>query len=788
MNTKLTQLLAAAAIAMTAASCTQETVPGPELTFDSTTINIPYEAGEHTISYYLVNQDGDKLPTAVTDSPEWITGIDMSVLGQMTLTVSENTAEASREGSLTVSYPGIDDISLKVIQGSYTVPFTIVIDETDEISVTASVYPADKEATYIMMLTTKERYDELGSDEANFQDDMDYYTEMALQEGMSLEDFLSQYILETGDLEKVKTDMLQPESDYVVYAYGLTAQAERTTAIVSEYTSTKAVEMTGCTFDITPEVNFNNASVTVVPSDQTVGYHTSVQSASYIEESGMALDEFLANYIENEIIFSMYVYGYSHDQAVAALTKTGTQTIDYALEAEKDYVAFAFSLTKTGLVSSEISSVEFKTEGAEQSDNELDIKVVHEGIVSVDLDVTATNDDSYGMKAIKASEIEGMSNSEIAGYIMEVLNFSMYTGTSRVVLQNLEAGTEYYAVGFGFDLDAYAITTDIFKTAFTTGTSSGATSVSFDISEDNIKARSADITINADPEDVLYLWGVADGNLTGQMIVDEINDECNSYVEYEIFASRAEYMRAYSRSGSFTQTVGDLMEDTKYQVYAIGVDYETGEFISEIALHPFTTAKPTLADLSVKVEYDKYFKGDELAEMYPDEFAGAQGYTILPVFVKFSGSAEPAYYKYHIYNGNVMDTERYSDGYIKDFLDDYGKSQPRTDYATFTEREYTLIAYALDKDGNSSPVFRELLYLSADGYSPAEEYEGYSGLAQSAADFRENTPGIVWKYRNGSAAAPAHDQAKTTVTEMPERSGVRTGNCLMKEIVRYKGR
>lgn len=726
MKKSILPLLAAASLLSVAVTSCKEDhqMQDPVLKLDKTTIEIPSEGGTFKIGYNLENPRQSESVHAKSEC-EWINSFSTEVLGEISFVADKNEADEAHTGMIFVTYPGADPVEVTVIQGEIEKEtLEIVIDATDEVSVTASVYPSDASMSYIMMLTSKQRYDELGSDEANFEDDMKYYTEMATEQGMTLGEFLKQYILLRGDTEKERIDKLTPDTEYVVYAYGLTAEIVRTTDIFSKVVSTDAVTPSGCTFDFNIGIDGTSVSMEIIPSDKDARYYTSHISRSSLEELWeLEIEEYAINDLSNELFYYQYMYGTSLEEAIEALTFKGDRTTEEVLQAEAGYYIYAFSVSDYGNPSSEIAYELFKTGSAEMSDNEIGVEVINAGIVSADIRITTTNSDSYGIKAIKASEIEGMDNKQIASYIMEVRNFEMNSGDARMVLKGLDTETEYVAAVFGFDLNAYAITTEVKTASFTTLSGSDADNASFSIEFENIKPNSFDMNLTAQPENALYLWGLVSEDMTADKIIEEINSDYESSLYWGDVADRGEYMRKNARSGSFGYTFSDLMEDTSYKVYAVGVSFDTGEFISDVFLsETVTTAKTPLADIDIKLTWDKYYNGDELAELDPENMGGALGYLILPVKVEISGNETAASYRYHIHTGNVSDTEAYSDGYIKDFLNSYGRSDQGADYAVIAEKEYTLVAYAATSDGKHSPVFREVIKLSYSGTSPAEEY------------------------------------------------------------------
>lgn len=705
--------------------------PKPEISLKQTSVEADAKGGDIIIEYTIENPIAGASVEIKCDQ-DWIADIfNNGEESKFIFNVKPNLEKENRTAQIIVSYPEAEDACLTLLQKGTDpsdVPFEIVIDKATNASITASVYPKDKEMTYLMMLTTKERYDNLGSDENNFQDDMNYYKEMADEAGMSLRDFLLENdILEKGDVTGYTIDNLEPGSEYYVYAYGLSENLERTTEIIKAQADTPEVEMTDNTFDFNYEMVNTVISGTIVPSDKSAFYFT-----SYVSKENMknlyeieTIEEFAYNYIATEIGFNQLYYGMSLSDAVKYATITGDSEFEYTLEAETEYYLFAASVTEEGFVNSEIKSIEITSGKAAPSDNILEVSIARAGMVSVDMDITATNNDDYAVKVFPKSEIEGMDNDALTAHILKVRNFGMYKGNSKVIVGGLTPESDYYALAFGFDLNANAITTQIWKTEFRTVKGEDVKNVDFDFSFSDITPHSAIMNLTVNPDNAMYLWGVIDNTVDPAGIIDGINADCESYINYGLVKDRREYMLSKAHNGSIEgYIIKDLMEEGEYRVYAIGLSFETGEFVTDAILsEPFKTTATPLADIEIKVRHDKYFNGDELAAMYPEECGGALGYLILPLDVEISGGTPAEDFRFHIHTGNIMDKEAYSDGYVKDFLNDYGNNDRHNEYAMIGEKEYTIIAYAWDAEGNHSPVYRELIKLSYDGTSPAEEYE-----------------------------------------------------------------
>lgn len=732
---KFIKTLCALLAGLSAISCQHdENTPEPELKPLTESITAESTGGHYEILYSLINPI-EGMEAKASCMEDWIKNFTYSD-GTIGFDIQENTSDTNRTAMISVIYADLGfDVSVTQYGTAHTAgqnAFEIRIDKTELTAITVSVIPEDKEQTYAIMLTTKERYESLGSDEANYKDDMEYYTSLAQENGMTLREWLEENVLEQGDVENVIIDMLDPGTEYYVYVYGLTADAVRTTDITDTLVSTLAVDKTGCTFNFEIKVNGAVADIKAIPSDETLPYYVDVVSESYLSLAEKSIEEYMDGAFETELFYEQYIEGKSFEEAMDFLTKQGTTSAEYPVTAGNWYV-FAHTVhPEAGVINSDFSYEPFSVEGKELSECFLKIEILNEGVTSVDLNITATKNDSYGVKIFPKEEIDGKTSDEITDYIMEKLNFQyMEGGSTTMMLNGLQPETEYCAVGFGFDLDLYAITTFPTVADFKTISYQEFSSISFAVTPLNMGRTTAQVSLTVEPENAIYLYGLADEHATADEILAGIEED----FEYDLYwgdvKDKAEYIRKNARSGSFTHTFTSLSEESGYRIYAIGADYMTGNYVGDLFLsEPFYTTGPeTAEDLHVELIYDKYFSGDELAETYPDEFMGAQGYLIVPVELKITGSDEASKHYYHFHTGNQMDAD---ESYLRDFLVNYGKTGDGSNFAVIADNEYTMIAYAETADGKVSEVFRQLVTFTAEGVSPVDEFSSVEQAVHKA--------------------------------------------------------
>lgn len=97
----------------------------------STSITVPSNGGEQSITYTIQYPEDGKTLTAV--SPEaWINSINCGTAGTVSFVAEENVG-AKRNATITLSYPGAEDVAVTVSQSAKGAvePVTIIVDASD---------------------------------------------------------------------------------------------------------------------------------------------------------------------------------------------------------------------------------------------------------------------------------------------------------------------------------------------------------------------------------------------------------------------------------------------------------------------------------------------------------------------------------------------------------------------------------------------------------------------------------------------------------------------------------
>lgn len=244
----------------------------------------------------------------------------------------------------------------------------------------------------------------------------------------------------------------------------------------------------------------------IVPEDKTMTYIYGVNNKDYwnnmnSEEDPTAfmLDE-LDWYAFQAEWFGMTLREFLLESMVSGDNKGLRQE---GLDADRDYVAYAFGVNEDSELLSNLYYDYFKTEDVTPSDNVITVVMDQIESTSARINITTTNNDPYVYGADLASNWEGMSEEEMLDVLTGGdidLSPNLKSGDYSATFWNLKSETEYIVFVFGYQ--AGKATTDLIVQHFTT------TSISYSDVEFNIEwgpAFDIDELIAAYPELEPYL-------------------------------------------------------------------------------------------------------------------------------------------------------------------------------------------------------------------------------------------------------------------------------------------
>lgn len=229
--------------------------------------------------------------------------------------------------------------------------FTVEVSATATVA-SVSVDPSDDTLPYYFDLITKEEYDACGGDVATY---LTNAIEAAVtSQGLDKEAFVKSLQIRGPDSDNITG--LPSDTDMAVYAVGLNDDGTCYGEPETVFFHTKAPgnpEDCEFTFDIIH--NTSGVDITVTPSDDGIGYFTSV-----IKFSEYVSDDVLIERVYESIVKLAGEYGITLSQAVERIAVKGADNWLYSdLEEGTDYYAFAYALSSDGKAAGPIAKKQF---------------------------------------------------------------------------------------------------------------------------------------------------------------------------------------------------------------------------------------------------------------------------------------------------------------------------------------------------------------------------------------------------------------------------------------------
>ena len=289
--------------------------------------------------------------------------------------------------------------------------FVIEVGAVTDTSVEFTITPEDEEMTYIAMMTTKEYFDKFEDDDAYIMDDLMWLDDAAYNAGVELSEYL-EGVLKTGVISDTQ-DKLDPATEYIVYAFGLSKTGIVTTSLYKQTFTTLSTELTELNFEIeVTDVGYDTAKVSVVPDNDKAIYFVNVFSYEDYEYYGGDESAFAEHLTQLRNYY--YNLGATADQMVANLGFVGAKSLTVEkLKAGTKYMAYAIGIDERFIANSVATVVEFETVAAETSDLTFEVELTNIEYDHIEGSVTpSNNDDTYICSVQYASALEWNESEE----------------------------------------------------------------------------------------------------------------------------------------------------------------------------------------------------------------------------------------------------------------------------------------------------------------------------------------------------------------------------------------
>lgn len=634
--------------------------------------------------------------------------------------------------------------------------FSFEILETSKTSVSFRVTPLAEELPYVLMIVDKAMFDSFESVEAYIADDIAMFDQIAMEMGITLEDYLATTLI--SGIKEDSAEGLTPNSEYYLYAYHLTTAGEVVSDLEYKVFKTEELDKSDATFEVSiSDVGYSEATVNVVPSSNTVTYFANIMSEERLADYGEG-DEAYVNHL---IALRDYYLGLNAttEQMIANLCFAGAKslTIDDLKPGTKHY-AYAIGVDGDFLPNTEAFVIEFETPAAESSELTFEVEITATDYDHIEGTVTPSNNSETYICSIQSAESLTWygSDEEFIEVLLNDLEWwyggvetALRTGITDLSLYGgLYPDTEYVVVCFGYD---GAPTTELFTFPFCTTEASGDPNdltVEFDIDYERLSHNTAYIT--AKPSVGAYYFMSYISTFDLEQYVEEYDSQdaaliayANEEIDYGadfFWCSRAEYLAEMGAVlGRYTMMFNQLNPNTEYIAYAVAVDINSGDVVgSRVSVsESFATLDKVVGSATVEFLFGDYYDGSALAELDPERFLNCKGYVVMPYAVVPNDDAMNWYTGF--FSGDYTewgctDEDIYAEliTYGYEWESELVSLNRESGVAVLPyDTAFTFLGIAEDYHGNFGAGTLEVVTLSKSGVSPAQEF--IDALAQQSA-------------------------------------------------------
>ena len=698
----------------------------PEIQIGKAEVNIASDGASVNVAYMVKNEiEGQKI--SVANDAEWLT-VNTEKARLITLSALANETGEVRETSVVFSYEGAEDVTLKVSQEFFVNPLQLSISGVTATGVIFSVTTSDEELTWIPMVTYKESFEYFDTPDELFQNDLEYFAYLADINDMTRAEFL-EMMLATGSMENVDYGgHLQPSTDYVLYAYGCTKDGRRTTDIVSAPFRTEDPYEGDLSFSFEASEEDYVLSYTIRPSHTGVPYYYGIIEKTELDRwtsmHGGNIREAIQAEEVDALITELLDYGFISGPEDYYAIYNESNVMDYGyyeLTAATTYVIYAVKWDEQCRLTGPVSTYEHTSADIDPSENRITLEVQNVTQSSADAVVTVTTDDPYVVMPIRRDEIEGLTDEELIVYLKEGYDYIMseytYTGDYTKTFGRMRPDTDYAIIAFGYKAGTLT-TSKIEKVFFKTLPAGDPAECTFRF---NVEPDVDCAFVEVIPSDKgqFYHWSVYPSSCT--------KDDARTFITTmidQVYEGDIKTFSSWELSlGTESATAWDMLPETEYKVGAVVMDYDTGEFLSDVIFsEPFMTLAKTYADLTFNMDYGPYYDLGDLIKAGQTQFEPLleDADALMPFKVSVEGKCSAFYYA--LYANDLSDTVTYPDEIFYAGLEGGGKSYPSTNLLVKYDTPMTLVAVAYDYDNNVSQLYRDVLFFTQDGASPAKDF------------------------------------------------------------------
>ena len=446
----------------------------PKLTLEHTDVDVTADGGHFVVNYELLNPvEGSEMTFNVQH--DWVRNVAVEG-NSISFDVDASYQDKERSCRIEVIYPGVyPNPTIKVKQSvgkEHSIKFNLI--NAAATTITMDVIPKDKNMPYVFILGNGDYIlegDLMTNDEALWASDLEIFESFGNAFGSDATVAAKAFMYQ-GDLMSHQFTGVTPNTTYVAYAYGFDNETLTPLTEISRLVI-KTAEVSDYTlhFDFDVKVDGPNVSFDITPEGYDGYYYYGVFWASDVPEGTdpeVIRELCEADWEQQKAIYSSFFD--TPEQGLNfvfnELAYKGTTHLDVELDANTEFVLWAFGMNDEALLNTTPETYYFTTGNVAASANKFTLSVENLYSRKATVKVATTNDDTYIATLVPTSRFENNSDEEIIQYIVNNFKLQYASGTMQDTATGLTPNTEYELLVFG--CQAGAPTTNLNRLKFTT--------------------------------------------------------------------------------------------------------------------------------------------------------------------------------------------------------------------------------------------------------------------------------------------------------------------------------
>ncbi len=359
------------------------------------------------------------------------------------------------------------------------------------------------------------------------------------------------------------------------------------------------------------DITATAARVSVFPTEQKSKYYFDILQANYYNEYNEQFG--FQRFIDNTINSLMTANSMTKEDVLSRILSVGDDSYGFTtLKADSEYYAVAMGIDESGMITTKIVAVPFKTEAAKQSDNTFNMQVSGITYNGASYTVTPTNKtDKYVLIPWNKPIVDQLGDKFIEHCLNTRSDIEDYvvSGVQQGRLDSCVPGRDYYLVAFGYE--GGLATTALEKVAFTTKIGSNPAECTFTFAVSNIQYDRADMTVTPSAKHIPFFWNVVEKNYYNDLVCRVGATEAMKSVladtmkpfaaDFGNLHDALEMITSYSDVNIEGTTYG-LAQGTEYIPWAVVIDNEGNAAAEFVMGESFTTKSDIVAECKVTVK------------------------------------------------------------------------------------------------------------------------------------------------------------------------------------------